>query len=297
MVIFISYSHQDKEFVDTLAGKLVRERKTVWVDRWELRPGDSLIQRIQDAVGEADGLVVVLSKASVASEWCRKELSVALTRELAEKRVLVIPVLLEDCEVPLFLRDKLYADFRSEFKDGFASLLEAVAGLGNTQGGRGRAGNTTFDWGTEWGFLNENFVLTIWVVQTSTEVPFSIVTNISALADDAMTKRYNTMDAAGFGEVSRTGMIVALQGLAEEAKLSLVLSSSFPEEWSGGIADPRLGSYEVVVTGRRLGTDTGKDTVVHIDLQLKMVLEALMAGAARPSRDDLLRLQALQASL
>ena len=111
MPIFISYSHSDKSFVDDLAINLVKNNVHVWVDTWELNIGDSIINKIQSAIQESTALLVVLSKASINSEWCKKELSSGLMRELDEKKVVVLPVLLEDCDIPLFLRDKKYADF------------------------------------------------------------------------------------------------------------------------------------------------------------------------------------------
>ncbi len=75
MTIFISYSHIDKNIVDTLATHMVRRNAQVWVDRWELNVGDSIVQRVQDAITDSDALLVVLSKASVNSEWCKKELN------------------------------------------------------------------------------------------------------------------------------------------------------------------------------------------------------------------------------
>jgi hypothetical protein len=82
------------------------------MDRWELNIGDSLISRIQGALTEADAILIVLSRKSVSSEWCKKELNAGLIRELEEKRVVVLPCVVEECNIPLFLRDKLYADFR-----------------------------------------------------------------------------------------------------------------------------------------------------------------------------------------
>ena len=95
-MLFISHSHQDADFADRLAAALVCHRARVWVDRWELCAGDSLIERIQEAIDRADGFIVILSQASVSSEWPRKELSAGLVRELEEKHVLVLPVLMED---------------------------------------------------------------------------------------------------------------------------------------------------------------------------------------------------------
>jgi len=74
MTIFISYSHADKLEVDLLAAHMVKRNATVWIDTWELNVGDSIIQRVQDAISESDALLVVLSNASVESEWCKKEL-------------------------------------------------------------------------------------------------------------------------------------------------------------------------------------------------------------------------------
>ena len=80
MPIFISYSHKDKKFVDKLAMQLVRRNVNVWLDRWELSVGDSLVERVQEAVDGASALLVILSNASTASEWCKKELEAGFLR-------------------------------------------------------------------------------------------------------------------------------------------------------------------------------------------------------------------------
>src|SRR5271163_1970376 len=84
------------------------------------------VGRVQSAIQESSALLILLSKASVQSEWCKKELNAGLMRELDEKRVLVLPVLLEDCEMPIFLREKMYADFRTNFDVGLRKLVDAL---------------------------------------------------------------------------------------------------------------------------------------------------------------------------
>ncbi len=112
MPVFISYSHKDEKIVNKLAAHLVKHNANVWVDTWELNVGDSIITNVQEAIDGSSALLVMLSKSSVESEWCKKELTAGLMKELEEKRVVVLPVLLEDCQVPIFLRDKMYADLR-----------------------------------------------------------------------------------------------------------------------------------------------------------------------------------------
>src|SRR5258706_2707338 len=126
MAIFISYSRSDVAFVDWLAGQLVTRRHHIWMDRWELSIGDSLISKIQSALTDSDAMLIVLSKNSVASEWCKKELNSGLMRELEEKRVLVLPCIIDDCTIPLFLREKLYADFRKDRDEAFEQVDDAL---------------------------------------------------------------------------------------------------------------------------------------------------------------------------
>jgi hypothetical protein len=122
--LFLSHSHADKGFVERLAGDLCSKGIGVWMDKWEIRVGESLLIKITEGIQEAGYLGVILSKASVRSEWVRKELNTALMRELQERRVVVLPILLEECDVPLLLRDKKYADFTKNYTDGLNALME-----------------------------------------------------------------------------------------------------------------------------------------------------------------------------
>jgi hypothetical protein len=60
MPVFISYSHADKSTVDRLAAHLVKLNANVWVDTWELNVGDSILNRVQDAIQQASALEAVL---------------------------------------------------------------------------------------------------------------------------------------------------------------------------------------------------------------------------------------------
>lgn len=129
MPIFISYSHEDKVFVDMLARNLVFARHNVWIDRWELGVGDSLTNKIQDVLTSSNAILVVLSKSSVDSAWCKRELTAGLVRELEERRTIVMPCVIDDCVIPLFLRDKLYANFRKDPREAFDLLDRTLSGL------------------------------------------------------------------------------------------------------------------------------------------------------------------------
>lgn len=109
--VFLSHSHADKEFAHRLAEDLRSAGAEVWIDEAEIRLGDSLIQKISEAIDSVDYLAVVLSPTSVGSEWVRREVEIALNEEIAGQRVKVLPLLLATCEIPKFLIGRLYADF------------------------------------------------------------------------------------------------------------------------------------------------------------------------------------------
>jgi hypothetical protein len=123
---FISYSGRDAEFVAKLTSDLNSAGVKVWWDKTEMKVGDSLHQKIQDGISNAAWLGVVLSPNSVSSAWVEKELSSALARELESRQVFVLPILYRDCQVPLFLKDKVYADFRTSYDLGLETLLERI---------------------------------------------------------------------------------------------------------------------------------------------------------------------------
>ena len=124
--LFISYSSKDREFVSRIASDLKSYGVDVWWDKWEMKVGDSINKKIQEGISSAGWLAVILSPNSVKSPWVEREISAALVRELELKDVFVLPILHEDCEIPLFLRDKVYADFRQSFAEGLGMLLARV---------------------------------------------------------------------------------------------------------------------------------------------------------------------------
>jgi hypothetical protein len=122
--VFLSHTSKDKPFARRIASSLTAKGIAVWIDEAEMFPGDSLIGKIEQGITTVDYLAVILSTNSVTSEWVLREVRTALHREISGKKVIVVPLLLEDCQVPPFLRDKIYADFRN--KRGYDAAVAKV---------------------------------------------------------------------------------------------------------------------------------------------------------------------------
>lgn len=190
MSVFISYSSKDVEFVNKLSAELVKKRVPIWLDQWEMRPGDSLIDKIQNAISESSFLLVILSKNSVESEWCKKELNSGLMRELEEKKVVVIPVLIDECNIPLFLKEKQYANFKTNFETGFQALLRSLAILVSEHMGQFKGKDTITDYAINWGLENSLFYMAVDMINWYKDERKSILLQIKIVGCNNATKRY-----------------------------------------------------------------------------------------------------------
>jgi hypothetical protein len=93
--VFISYSHADKPFAHRLHALLQARGIRCWLDEHDLKPGDRLLDIIDDAIRVHDRLILCCSKSSLESWWVRDEIRKAQTRERREKRDVIIPILLD----------------------------------------------------------------------------------------------------------------------------------------------------------------------------------------------------------
>lgn len=286
MPIFISYSHENKEFVDKLAMQLVQRNVNVWLDRWELSIGDSIIDKVQDAVEGASALLVILSKASIASEWCKKELSSGFLRELEEKRVVVMPVLLEDCEIPLFARSKLYADFRTDFDDGLSTVVEGIAKVTSPFLARAKEPDYHVDWSVDWGDVNGLFAIILNFVEQAQTQPYTCLTNIEVLCSPVASQKYES-NKRSIGEERARAYIVQVvhehfkagpdyrRLLVNERELTetIVISGSDADE-----------EYRLRIGARRLGEDTGRDVLVNISTLIARSYEYMSEVLKQPDK-------------
>ena len=116
---FISYSREDSEFALRLAQDLKAAGAQVWLDQLDILPGRPWDNAIEQALGEALHMLIILSPSSAKSENVRNKISYAL-----EQGKIIIPVLYKDCVVPLQLQRAQRIDFRADYARGLSHLLQ-----------------------------------------------------------------------------------------------------------------------------------------------------------------------------
>jgi TIR domain-containing protein len=122
---FLSYSRANKDFAIRLAKELKSEGFHVWLDQLDIPLGARWDVEVEKALEESEIFMIIMTPASIASENVRDEIGYAIDNG---KRFL--PVLLENCTVPLRLRRFQYVDFSNKnFDEGVEAAKELLRGL------------------------------------------------------------------------------------------------------------------------------------------------------------------------
>lgn len=274
MSIFISYSHEDTDIVEKIAVYLVKENIHIWIDKWEINYGDSLIQKIQTAITDASVLLIMLSKKSVQSEWCKKELTAGLLRELEEKRVVTIPILLEDCDIPIFLRDKYYADFRIDFDTSIRKLQNSL--LKNVDVTLNKVQNDKYiiDWAIDNGLKDNSFFLNIDSVSLSKDSEYSVLCIINAIGNDVITKLYVKALQDNKEYILINELLKSLLDMDSKNDFRILLDDNKPKHRHLNLWDKKLNyRFEICFYIRRLGINNGFDLLFDFGSIIRMVNE------------------------
>jgi hypothetical protein len=127
--IFLIHAHCDKEVVHKLYQRLIREGLNVWLDAERLQPGQDWQNEIRNALLKCDVILVCLSRGFNKQQGYRhEELKLALEKAnfLPDDEVFIIPVRLEECDMPESLRHLHRVDL---FKaGGYKKLVHVLQG-------------------------------------------------------------------------------------------------------------------------------------------------------------------------
>jgi len=89
---FISYSTRDQEFADHLHTNLQMQGVRCWFAPHDIQGGKKLHEQIDHAIRVYDRLLLILSEASMASDWVKTEIANARQREIREARKMLFPI-------------------------------------------------------------------------------------------------------------------------------------------------------------------------------------------------------------
>lgn len=131
--IFLSHNHADQEWTTRLAERLEQEdwegrKLKVFFSPWDIRPGQSIPQRIEQALSKSRKVGVILSPDAIDSAWVELERLVTAYVAVNAREERLIPLYRRDCSIPPLLRPILYVDFRDDmvFEEKYRTLLLVI---------------------------------------------------------------------------------------------------------------------------------------------------------------------------
>lgn len=129
--VFVSHATEDKErFVLEFAAKLRQRGIDAWLDRWEMLPGDSLVDKIfEEGLKNAEAIIIVLSNNSVNKPWVKEELNAGIISKL-KKGTKIIPVVIDNCDVPEALKSTLWEriDNLAQYENSLSRIIASIYG-------------------------------------------------------------------------------------------------------------------------------------------------------------------------
>lgn len=127
---FISYQSADEAFAKKLAEgieahPLNGRRLKVFFAPWDIKPGDNIVEKLNEGLDKARFYLIVLSPEALKADWPTAERAAAIYSDPSGRLGRVIPVLRRPCSIPPLLRFRNYADFRddSRYKAELTRLL------------------------------------------------------------------------------------------------------------------------------------------------------------------------------
>src|SRR5215510_13812193 len=124
--VFLSHSSQDKTVVRAVSERLRADGLRVWLDDWEIRPGDHIQAKIEAGLEDSRVLVLCMSAHAFGSDWAQLESYTYRFRDPLNKERRFIPLRLDEAPIKGSLAQFLYINWLPEDREQeYAKLLEA----------------------------------------------------------------------------------------------------------------------------------------------------------------------------
>ncbi|MCH7369879.1 toll/interleukin-1 receptor domain-containing protein [Aeromonas sp. MR16] len=126
--VFLSHSSRDKPLVDVVFNELHKAGIRAWYDRYEIEPGDSITDKINEGLASSKLGLLFFSKNFLdpRSGWPKAEANYFFQKLMREgvKNFVIINADLSVDELPPLLQDRLFIDMNSP--SALSDIVESV---------------------------------------------------------------------------------------------------------------------------------------------------------------------------
>ena len=128
---FLSFSFDDHSLAEKLANGLMAGGIDTWWAEWEIRPGDSLRQKIDQGLRNCTHFIVLLTPSAMKKPWVQQEMDAGLVRRIAgQARFIALRRGVSTKELPPLLSGMLSPDLdEADLENGIRNLINDIHGI------------------------------------------------------------------------------------------------------------------------------------------------------------------------
>jgi TIR domain len=125
---FLSYAHSNELFVSRLAADFESIGCIVWKDCISTSPDLTFLERILSLKKRINFIILIFSESSASGTIAASDWNDAIIDEAIHNRNWIVPILVQDCNLPKYIFPESLEDFRStlSYSSSFQKLLTRV---------------------------------------------------------------------------------------------------------------------------------------------------------------------------
>lgn len=136
LLVFISHASEDNLAAKRLSKRLKDDGFDSWLDLDRILPGQDWNLEIEKGLRASGAILLCFSKVSIAKEgYIQREYKRAMRilEEKPEGTIFVIPVRLDDCQMPNFISELQWVDYPDDYQRLLLSLQTRAGGTAVTE--------------------------------------------------------------------------------------------------------------------------------------------------------------------
>jgi hypothetical protein len=127
---FFCHAHEDAEAVDAIYRVIIARHPEhePWLDKYEIKGGDDLLNKIADGMDDAEKFFIFLSRVTTTKSWVQRELKRAIMKEITGVNAeYIAPVKIGELDtLPDFLEHKRYIDLGRLTEDQWVAQFDSA---------------------------------------------------------------------------------------------------------------------------------------------------------------------------
>jgi len=124
---FLSYASEDHDLAEHVATALQGAGIETWWDRWEIGAGDSIVQKVNEGLGECSHFIVLLTPTSIEKPWVQTEMDTGFVRKVSgEAKFIALRSDLPAERLPALLRPLHSPELTRNTENGLEQLISDI---------------------------------------------------------------------------------------------------------------------------------------------------------------------------